>query len=129
MQKSDRISLEACVYRRQSRQRFTNSGKIDYTAAKSMVRYTGHFLINCLLEGDLNGPPSVAKLKTWHRDHRITALNIASPTQTNKHLFFFFKLFYAGDAESHRGSAMFPRAKYSVLQPIEGQSSHPLTGS
>ena len=31
-----------------------------------MVRYTGHFLINYLSDGDLTGLFSVAKLSTWN---------------------------------------------------------------
>ena len=65
------------------------SGKLNYAAAKSTVRYTGHFLINCLSGGDLTGPLSVAKLDTWHGEtsHCCAAIAHHLCKQTS---FFFF---------------------------------------
>ena len=63
--------------------------KLNYAAAKSTVRYTGHFLINYLLEGDLTGPLSVAKTGYVARGNiALLRCNTASLAQTNKNFFF-----------------------------------------
>ena len=65
MLKSDQISLDPCV-QAPVLSKIYQIWKIYYAVAKSTVRYTGHFFINYLSEGELTGPLSFFKLATWH---------------------------------------------------------------
>ena len=57
---------------------------------KSMVRYTGHFLINCLSEGDLTDPLSIAKLGTWHGETSHCCVATLHHLRKQTSIFFFF---------------------------------------
>ena len=53
-----------------------------------MVRYTDHYLINYLSDGDLTGPLSVEKLSTWHGE--TLHCRDATPHHLRKTIPFFF---------------------------------------
>ena len=65
--------------------------KLNYAAAKSTVRCTGHLFINCLSEGDLIGPLSVAKLGTWHGE--TSRCRDVTPHHLHKKIFYFILFF------------------------------------
>ena len=89
--KSDQISLEACVQVPVS-SKICQIWKLNYATANSTVRYIGHFLINYLSEGDLNGPLSVANWIRGTERHRIAAMRhrITCAKQTSVTFFLSF---------------------------------------